>query len=125
MANPYPPLTDTPALTPLLLRGALLSPFKRPRSDADFPRTRLVLPGVRVDLAKLAAYERVCGFATGDDALPITYPHVLGFPLAMRLMSCRAFPLPSSAWSTRRWRSPGIRRYRPPGATNSPSTSTS
>ncbi|WP_405862757.1 MaoC/PaaZ C-terminal domain-containing protein [Streptomyces sp. NBC_01515] len=94
MANPYPPLTDTPALTPLLLRGALLSPFKRPRPDAVFPRTRLVLPGVRVDLAKLAAYERVCGFATGDDALPITYPHVLGFPLAMRLMSCRAFPLP-------------------------------
>jgi acyl dehydratase len=94
MANPYPPLTDTPALTPLLLRGALLSPFKRPRPDAAFPRTRLVLPGVRVDLAKLAAYERVCGFATGDDALPVTYPHVLGFPLAMRLMSCRAFPLP-------------------------------
>ncbi|WP_033282482.1 MaoC family dehydratase [Streptomyces sp. NRRL F-525] len=94
MANPYPPLTDTPALTPLLLRGALLSPFKRPRPDARFPRTRLVLPGVRVDLAKLAAYERVCGFATGDDALPITYPHVLAFPLAMRLMSCRAFPLP-------------------------------
>ncbi|MEV8545841.1 MaoC/PaaZ C-terminal domain-containing protein [Streptomyces sp. NPDC051572] len=94
MANPYPPLSDTPALTPLLLRGALLSPFKRPRPDAAFPRTRLVLPGVRVDLAKLAAYERVCGFATGDDALPITYPHVLGFPLAMRLMSCRAFPLP-------------------------------
>lgn len=94
MANPYPPLTDTPALTPLLLRGALLSPFKRPRADAEFPRTRLVLPGVRVDLAKLAAYERVCGFPTGDDALPITYPHVLGFPLAMRLMSCRAFPLP-------------------------------
>ena len=94
MANPYPPLTDTPALTPLLLRGALLSPFKRPRADAEFPRTRLVLPGVRVDLAKLAAYERVCGFPTGDDALPVTYPHVLGFPLAMRLMSCRAFPLP-------------------------------
>jgi acyl dehydratase len=94
MANPYPTLTDTPALTPLLLRGALLSPFKRPRSDAAFPRTRLVLPGVRVDLAKLAAYERVCGFATGEDALPLTYPHVLGFPLAMRLMSCRAFPLP-------------------------------
>jgi acyl dehydratase len=36
----------------------------------------------------------VCGFATGDDALPLTYPHVLGFPLAMRLMSGRGFPLP-------------------------------
>ncbi|MFI6014917.1 MaoC family dehydratase [Streptomyces sp. NPDC051243] len=87
-------LTSAPSLPPLLARGALLSPFKRPAADAEFPRTRLVLPGVRVDLARLAAYERVCGFATGDDALPITYPHVLGFPLAMRLMSAREFPLP-------------------------------
>ncbi|CAM5265516.1 hypothetical protein SALBM311S_08934 [Streptomyces alboniger] len=87
-------LTGSPSLAPLLVRGALLSPFKRPRPDADFPRTRLVLPGLRVDLARLAAYERVCGFATGDDALPPTYPHVLGFPLAMRLMSGRDFPLP-------------------------------
>ncbi|MDT9699353.1 MaoC/PaaZ C-terminal domain-containing protein [Streptomyces sp. P17] len=74
--------------------GALLSPFKRPRADADFPRTPLVVPGVRVDLARLAAYERTCGFPTGQDALPVTYPHVLGFPSAMRLMSARDFPLP-------------------------------
>ncbi|WP_030678086.1 MaoC family dehydratase [Streptomyces cellulosae] len=87
-------LTASPGLAPLLARGALLSPFKRLRPDADFPRTRLVLPGLRVDLSRLAAYERVCGFATGDDALPPTYPHVLGFPLAMRLMSARDFPLP-------------------------------
>ncbi len=87
-------LTGVPALAPLLARGALLSPFKRPRPDAGHPRTRLVLPGLRVDLARLAAYERVCGFATGPDALPVTYPHVLGFPLAMRLMSGRDFPLP-------------------------------
>lgn len=87
-------LTRSPVLAPLLARGALLSPFKHPRPDADFPRTPLVLPGVRVDLARLTAYERVCGFATGEDALPITYPHVLGFPLAMSLMSGRDFPLP-------------------------------
>jgi acyl dehydratase len=87
-------LAASPGLTPLLARGALLSPFKRPRPDAGFPRIRLVLPGLRVDLARLAAYERVCGFATGCDALPPTYPHVLGFPLAMRLMSARDFPLP-------------------------------
>ncbi|MFF7368381.1 MaoC/PaaZ C-terminal domain-containing protein [Streptomyces tricolor] len=87
-------LTSSPALAPLLARGALRSPFKRPAPDADFPRTRLVLPGVRVDLAKLAAYERVCGFPTGEPDLPLTYPHVLGFPLAMRLMSARDFPLP-------------------------------
>ncbi|WP_405624669.1 MaoC family dehydratase [Streptomyces sp. NBC_01396] len=87
-------LPGAPALGPLLARGALLSPFKRPRPDAEFPRDRLVLPGLRIDLSRLAAYERVCGFATGDDALPLTYPHVLGFPLAMRLMSDRGFPLP-------------------------------
>ncbi|MFE8988771.1 MaoC family dehydratase [Streptomyces collinus] len=87
-------LTGPPALAPLLARGALLSPFKRPGPEAEFPRTRLVLPGVRVDLARLAAYERVCGFPVGEDALPVTYPHVLGFPLAMRLMSGRGFPLP-------------------------------
>ncbi|MET9915402.1 hypothetical protein ABZZ74_54015, partial [Streptomyces sp. NPDC006476] len=58
-------LTGSPSLPPLLARGALLSPFKRPSPDAEFPRTRLVLPGLRVDLARLAAYERVCGFATG------------------------------------------------------------
>ncbi|RMB82200.1 MaoC/PaaZ C-terminal domain-containing protein [Streptomyces shenzhenensis] len=87
-------LARSPALAPLLARGAVLSPFKRPRPDADFPQERLVLPALRIDLARLAAYERVCGFTTGDDALPVTYPHVLGFPLAMRLMSDRAFPLP-------------------------------
>ncbi|MFF4489657.1 MaoC family dehydratase [Streptomyces sp. NPDC001544] len=87
-------LTGSPALAPLFARGALRSPFKRPRPDADYPRARLVLPGVRVDQDRLAAYERVCGFATGDDGLPVTYPHVLGFPLAMRLMSGRDFPLP-------------------------------
>ncbi|MGW1952252.1 MaoC family dehydratase [Streptomyces sp. NPDC001920] len=87
-------LTAPPSLPPLLARGALLSPFKRPGPDAEFPRTRLVLPELRVDLSRLAAYERVCGFPTGEDALPVTYPHVLGFPLAMRLMSGRDFPLP-------------------------------
>ncbi|MFF7795304.1 MaoC/PaaZ C-terminal domain-containing protein [Streptomyces sp. NPDC007991] len=94
MADAALVLTGSPSLAPLLARGALLSPFKRPAPGAEFPRTRLVLPGLRVDLVRLAAYERVCGFPTGEDALPLTYPHVLGFPLAMRLMSGRDFPLP-------------------------------
>ncbi|MFF6811641.1 MaoC family dehydratase [Streptomyces sp. NPDC012403] len=93
-AAPAVVLPHSPALAPLLARGALLSPFKRPRPDAAHPRTRLVLPGLRVDSVRLAAYERICGFPTGKDALPVTYPHVLGFPLAMRLMSGPNFPLP-------------------------------
>ncbi len=87
-------LGRAPALTPLLARGALRSPLRRPRPDAPYPHARLVLPSVRADLVRLAAYERICGFAVEDGTLPLTYPHVLGFPLAMRLMSGRDFPLP-------------------------------
>ncbi|WP_416983317.1 MaoC family dehydratase [Streptomyces sp. T028] len=87
-------LSSSPALGPLLALGALRSPFKRPHPGVGFTGERLVLPGLRVDLARLAAYERVCGFPTGEDALPPTYPHVLGFPLAMSIMSGRDFPLP-------------------------------
>ncbi|WP_394433243.1 MaoC family dehydratase [Streptomyces sp. SGAir0957] len=87
-------LSSLPSLVPLMARGALLSPLKRPRTDAEVPGTRLVLPGLPIAQAHLAAYERVCAFPTGRAELPVTYPHVLAFPAAMRLMSERAFPLP-------------------------------
>lgn len=87
-------LPTAPALPPLLARGALLSPFKRPRPDAAFPRARLLLPRLRPDLTRLTAYERICGLPVGEVTLPVTYPHVMGFPLALRLMSGRDFPLP-------------------------------
>ncbi|MFF3491235.1 MaoC/PaaZ C-terminal domain-containing protein [Streptomyces sp. NPDC002795] len=87
-------LDAVPSLLPLMLRGAALSPFKRPRQGASLPDTRLAVPGLRVAQNHLTAYERACGFATERPELPVTYPHILGFPLAMRLMSQRAFPLP-------------------------------
>ncbi|MGY0492477.1 MaoC/PaaZ C-terminal domain-containing protein [Streptomyces sp. WG-D5] len=89
-------LDRTPTLLPLMLRGAALSPLKRPRSHpAPTPDgTRLTVPGLPLIQHHLTAYERACGFATGRPELPVTYPHVLGFPLAMRLMSDRTFPLP-------------------------------
>ncbi|MFH8931469.1 MaoC/PaaZ C-terminal domain-containing protein [Streptomyces pristinaespiralis] len=87
-------LTSAPPLTPLLLRGAALSPLKRRvHAGAQLPGVRLVLPGARTDAGRLAAYAGICGFPAGT-ALPLTYPHILGFPLAMRLMADRAFPLP-------------------------------
>ncbi|WP_405778168.1 MaoC family dehydratase [Streptomyces sp. NBC_00859] len=84
----------SPGLLPSMMRGALTSPLKRAVSaEAPLPASRLVLPGVRIDPGRLAAYSRVCGFDRADP-LPLTYPHVLGFPLAMKLMTARAFPLP-------------------------------
>ncbi|MFH8566910.1 MaoC family dehydratase [Streptomyces sp. NPDC017993] len=78
---------------PALGKGVLTGIGKRPHPDAVLPPTRLVLSAARIDPAAVAAYARLCGFpATGP--LPVTYPHILGFPLAARLMSARAFPLP-------------------------------
>ncbi|MGW8992815.1 MaoC family dehydratase [Streptomyces zhihengii] len=89
-------LASAPSLTPLLARGAALSPLKRAGAGAPLPETRLVLPAARTDARRLAAYAAVCGFpAPGPGApLPLTYPHVLAFPLAMRVMADRRFPLP-------------------------------
>lgn len=82
------------SLAPLLALGALTSPLKRRASPtAHLPATRLTVPEVRFDLGRLAAYARICGFPC-TDPLPLTYPHVTGFPLALRLMTRRAFPLP-------------------------------
>ncbi|GAA2504101.1 MaoC/PaaZ C-terminal domain-containing protein [Streptomyces gobitricini] len=76
-----------------LAAGALRSPFKHPGPDAPAPGRRLVAPGVRIDPASLGAYARVCGFR-GAGPVPLPYPHVLAFPLALRLMAARDFPLP-------------------------------
>lgn len=83
-------------LAPLLLRGAILSPLKRPRPDAPLPTSRPTLSGVRPSSEHLGAYSRLCGYPAPQHTspLPLTYPHVLSFPLAMRLMTSRAFPLP-------------------------------
>jgi acyl dehydratase len=58
----------------------------------DLPADRLARKGVTVDPAHLAAYTRVCGMPLGD-VLPVTYPHMLTFPLQMALMGDRSFPL--------------------------------
>ncbi|MEU6115475.1 MaoC/PaaZ C-terminal domain-containing protein [Streptomyces sp. NPDC047117] len=87
-------LTRAPRLMPALGKGVLTGIGKRPRPDAPLPAVRLTLPGVRADPARTAAYAEVCGFAAHAPVLPVTYPHILGFPLAARLMSARAFPLP-------------------------------
>src|SRR5215207_4761178 len=68
--------------------GAALEPLRRRPAQ---PPDRVLERTVTVDRERLAAYDRVCGFALGD-ALPPTFPHVLAFPLAMELMAGRDFP---------------------------------
>ncbi|MGW1409550.1 MaoC family dehydratase [Streptomyces sp. NPDC002403] len=77
-----------------LVRAAVTSPFKRAgRPGATLPADRVVLPAAPIAAAPLAAYRRICGYPD-QGPLPLTYPHVLGFPATMRLMTARRFPLP-------------------------------
>jgi acyl dehydratase len=69
--------------------GAALGPLRR-RPDA-LPERELRRDAIAVDRRRLAAYDRVCGFRLSD-TLPVTYPHVLAFPLAMELMAAGDFP---------------------------------
>ncbi|WP_328720065.1 MaoC/PaaZ C-terminal domain-containing protein [Streptomyces sp. NBC_00247] len=78
----------------MLLRGALTSPLKRPgRPGALLPATRITRPGSPAPAELLTRYRHICRFPAAGP-LPLTYPHVLAFPLAMRLMTARSFPLP-------------------------------
>ncbi|MET7501657.1 MaoC/PaaZ C-terminal domain-containing protein [Streptomyces microflavus] len=104
------------SLSASLVRGAVTSPFKHPgRPGATLPTDRLTLLAAPAAPGALATYRRICGFprsaprpgsgpgsgswpdassGSSSGPLPLTYPHVLAFPLAMRLMTARRFPLP-------------------------------
>jgi acyl dehydratase len=83
-------LSEDPGGALLRVAAGLLPGQRRSRT---LPDRELVRRRVPVDRAHLAAYDRVCGFRL-TDALPATYPHVLAFPLAMRLMATADFPFP-------------------------------
>jgi acyl dehydratase len=59
--------------------------------ERELPDLELALPEIEIDRDHLAEYDRVCGFLLRDE-LPPTYPHVIAFPLAMKLMTSSDFP---------------------------------
>lgn len=64
------------------------------RDATSLPAKGVEVSGVKVDVANLAAYTSVCGLRLGD-ALPLTYPFTLSFPLTMQLMLDPGFPFPA------------------------------
>ncbi len=83
-------LSSAPKLATLYPK-AVLSGFRR--KGGELPDTAYSLAGVRADPGHLAAYDKVCGFRLGDE-LPATYPHMLTFPLQVKLMTAGDFPFP-------------------------------
>ncbi|MFC7219123.1 MaoC family dehydratase [Streptomyces polyrhachis] len=85
-------LTGPPGIAAQYLRAVL----PKGRGNGVIPPGALGLRAAPVDAARLRTYARVCGFedpaATGR--MPATFPHITAFPLAMELMTARAFPYP-------------------------------
>ena len=89
-----------PASLPLMLRAALPAvpvlnqlPGVRKAGQAlpDLTLTRYDVP---FDRTRIAAYDEVCGFPL-KETVPLTYPHLLAFPLHMAIMTDAAFPFPA------------------------------
>lgn len=80
-----------PAVPPAYLRA--VTNFGGGLGEGEtIPAIEAVVPGVAADRRNLAAYRKVCGFAERD-TLPVTYPHILAFPLHMAVLTHRDFPL--------------------------------
>nr|MDT0659863.1 MaoC/PaaZ C-terminal domain-containing protein [Micromonospora sp. DSM 115978] len=88
-------LSALPAAGPLYRRAAIgLVPLPgRSRRSAVLPDVELTVRGCAVDRDRLADYDRVCGFRLAD-TLPATFPHIMAFPIALRLMTAADFPFP-------------------------------
>jgi acyl dehydratase len=90
-------LERPPSILPLygraaaaMIPGASLLPFI-PGGGEDVPEIDLVLANARANPRKAKDYAQVCGFAPRE-TLPVTYPHVLAFPLHMAAMADGRFP---------------------------------
>jgi acyl dehydratase len=92
-------LHSAPSMVPMFARagvamipGASHLPFVG-GGGRDVPDLTLRLSDAAVDPDRLSAYNRVCGFDLRD-TLPVTYPHILAFPLQLSLMTDPSFPFP-------------------------------
>ncbi|MFH0245494.1 MaoC/PaaZ C-terminal domain-containing protein [Streptomyces sp. HK10] len=84
-------MSSAPDTAGLYVRAVL--PRSGGMRGGTVPARRLVLRDAAADPGRLRRYAGVCGFADAS-RLPMTYPHVVAFPLAMSLMTRRDFPLP-------------------------------
>lgn len=86
---------------PMVLKAALPSipgvnqlPGVRKDPNADPSTLEFTREGLTIEREHAAAYAAVCGFPA-KDAVPLTYPHMLAFPLHMAAMTSPQFPYPA------------------------------
>lgn len=81
---------DTAPDLRLIFAKAVLPSRSRRKTLPSAVATR---SSVAVDASHVSRFARMCGFVLGGD-LPISYPHLLAFPLQMAVMSRPDFPFP-------------------------------
>jgi len=91
-------MTDTfiyrqspPALLPMYARAVLPRPAAS--HDATIPALSARLLGAATNTQALTRYRKVCQFGNSSQ-VPLTWPHVLAFPLHLKLLTDARFPLP-------------------------------
>ena len=64
------------------------------KKGGGLPDLTLTRPDRGIDPSHVAAYAEVCGFPARQH-VPLTYPHILAFPLHMGIMTDGSFPFPA------------------------------
>ncbi len=82
-------LTGFPSMLSLYRRAITRrGPFTK---GHGIPNIAVKVSGVPIDRERLNKYREVCGFSD-NGILPITYPHILAFPLHMEILVNKHFP---------------------------------
>jgi len=89
---------DTGGLT-TLLRAALpsipvVNHLPGIRRSGEFTGLAFKRPAVTIERPHVTAYAEVCGFPV-KDTVPLTYPHLLAFPLHLAVLTDPSFPFPA------------------------------
>ena len=85
---------DTTLLKAALPSIPLVNQLPGVRKTGGDPTSLHELRTATVTRDQVSAYARVCGFPV-KDAAPLTFPHVLAFPLHMAVLTSPAFPFPA------------------------------
>lgn len=84
---------DAPLSGAAVVGGAVRGMLRGKGGEAVLPR-RVLQREVALEAEAIGAYARLCGFAP-EQGVPITWPHILAFPLQMRIMLGADFPYPA------------------------------
>ncbi len=83
-------LSKQPSLASLFSRAVK----PKQKAKGELPIINARLKSQKADPKKVESYSKVCGFKGPKDILPASYPHILAFPLQLKILTSDEFPYP-------------------------------